>query len=248
MGISAQASRGSKPTSVLAGEPAHEQSPGASLRTATSGGEKLIQPAHPSRARTRRGPHPPSQGLRPFKPPVQKLSQQPGLAPARDARARPDRLDPAAVPHRPGTLLGAQTTATPAATPIRTDRPPRPPHDPAPRQRLGVVRTARRRVRAPASPPSPARLTAQRLRRRPDDHPRGTPRRQPAHKQRHITGRQPRTPPDRPKPPSATPIQATTGSTGAIGPAQPGYCKPANSSATARSGSTRQASLAAPGA
>jgi|ERR1022692_1027482 hypothetical protein len=53
MGISAQASRGSKPTSVLAGEPAHEQSPGASLRTATSGGEKLIQPAHAFSGRTR---------------------------------------------------------------------------------------------------------------------------------------------------------------------------------------------------
>jgi hypothetical protein len=30
-------------------------------------------------------------------------------------------------------------------------------------------------------------------------------------------------------------MQATTGSTEAIRPAQPGYCKPANSSATARS-------------
>ena len=114
----------------------------------------------PPRARPRRGPHPPSQGLRPVQPPVPQLRAEPGVAMARSARPRPRRLDPAALPCRPSARVGAQTAALPPATPVRPDRPPRPPNDPAPLTRLALGRPARRRVRAPASAPSPDRLTA----------------------------------------------------------------------------------------
>src|ERR1035438_4615958 len=81
------------------------------------------------------------------------------MAVAGDARARHRRVDQAAVPYRPNTRMGAQAAAIPPATPIRTDRPPRPQNDPAPLTRLGLGRAARRRVQAPASAPTPNRLT-----------------------------------------------------------------------------------------
>src|SRR5450631_4280210 len=52
----------------------------------------------------------------------------------------------------------AQAAAIPPATPIRTDRPPRPQNDPAALPRLALGTAARRRVQAPASAPTPNRL------------------------------------------------------------------------------------------
>src|SRR5450631_1204651 len=91
------------------------------------------------------------------------------MAVAGDARARHRRVDQAAVPLRPSTRMGAQAAAIPPATPIRTDRPPRPQNDPAALTRLALGRAARRRVQAPASAPTPNRLTRG---ARPDDQPR----------------------------------------------------------------------------
>lgn len=84
------------------------------------------------------GSHPREQGLRAFQPAVQILSAKQGVAVARAARPGSDRLDQAAVPRRRRARLGTQTAALPPASPIRTDRPPRPPNDPAPRPRLGL--------------------------------------------------------------------------------------------------------------
>jgi hypothetical protein len=78
---------------------------------------------------------------------------------ARDARPGPDRLDPAAVPRRARPSVGTQATALPPASPVRTDRPPRTPNDPAPLPRLALGSPARRRVRTPPSAPNPNRLT-----------------------------------------------------------------------------------------
>jgi hypothetical protein len=108
-------------------------------------------------------------------PPVQELRAQPGMAVAGDARARHRRVDQAAVPLRPSTRMGAQAAAIPPATPIRTDRPPRPQNDPAAVTRLAVGRAARRRVQAPASAPTPNRLTRGASGALPDDQPREPP-------------------------------------------------------------------------
>src|SRR5450755_2216298 len=97
------------------------------------------------------------------------------MAVAGDARARHRRVDQAAVPRRPSTRMGAQAAAIPPATPIRTDRPPRPQNDPAARTRLALGRAARRRVQAPASAPTPNRLTRGASGALPDDQPREPP-------------------------------------------------------------------------
>src|ERR1039458_3631794 len=97
------------------------------------------------------------------------------MAVAGDARARHPRLDQAAVPRRPSTRMGAQAAALPPATPIRTDQQPRPQNDPAALTRLALGRPARRRVPTATSAPSPDRLTARRLRRRPADEHAMTP-------------------------------------------------------------------------
>jgi hypothetical protein len=116
----------------------------------------------PSRPRPRRGPHPPRQGLRPGQPAVSELRSQPSMAVARDARPGPSRLDPSALPSRRRPRLGTQTAALPTASPVRTDRPPRPTHDATPRPRLALVRTARSRLRAPPSAPRARHLTGAR--------------------------------------------------------------------------------------
>ena len=54
----------------------------------------------PPPTRPRRGPHPRRQGHRPGQVPVQGVRAQRGVASDRDARARPDRLDPSALPRR----------------------------------------------------------------------------------------------------------------------------------------------------
>src|SRR5450631_2494760 len=97
------------------------------------------------------------------------------MAVAGDARARHRRVDQAAVPRRPSTRMGAQAAAIPPATPIRTDRPPRPQNDPAALTRLALGRAARRRVQAPASAPTPNRLTRGASGALPDDQPREPP-------------------------------------------------------------------------
>src|ERR1039458_465111 len=97
------------------------------------------------------------------------------MAVAGDARARHPRLDQAAVPRRPSTRMGAQAAALPPATPIRTDHKRRPQNDPAALTRLALGRPARRRVPTATSAPSPDRLTARRLRRRPADEHAMTP-------------------------------------------------------------------------
>jgi len=63
--------------------------------------------------------------------------------------------------------VGAQAAALPTGPPVGADRPPRAPDGPAPRARLGLVRRARRRLRAPAGAAlsrrlaGPARATRQ---------------------------------------------------------------------------------------
>src|SRR5450755_2975246 len=74
---------------------------------------------------------------------------------AGDARPGPDRVDQAAVPDRDRTRVEAETTALPAAAPIRANRPSRPPNDPSALQALGVGRAACRRLRQAASTPHP---------------------------------------------------------------------------------------------
>src|ERR1035438_3973256 len=126
------------------------------------------------------------------------------MAVAGDARPRHRRVDQAAVPLRPSTRMGAQAAAIPPATPIRTDRPPRPQNDPAALTRLALGRAARRRVHAPASAPTPNRLTRGASGALPDDQPR-TPGRQPARKApQHPRGRA-ETPPRPPQPPNQHP-------------------------------------------
>ena len=50
--------------------------------------------------RPRRGPHPRRQGHRPGQAPVQSVRDERGVGRDRDARARPDRLDPSPLPRR----------------------------------------------------------------------------------------------------------------------------------------------------
>src|SRR5450755_4708628 len=97
------------------------------------------------------------------------------MAVAGDARARHRRVDQAAVPRRPSTRLGAQAAALSPASPISTDRPPRPQDDPAALTRLVLGRAARCRVQAPASAPTPNRLTRGASGALPDDQPRQHP-------------------------------------------------------------------------
>ncbi|MCA1698530.1 MAG: transposase [Actinobacteria bacterium] len=118
-----------------------------------------------SRPRARRGPDPPSQGLRALEPPLQKLRAQPGVAVVGAHSPRPRRLDQDAAAGRPGQDVKAQAAALPAAAPGRPDRPPR----------------ARRRCASPATGPGlansppPSRACRRCQRRPPSDRAPATP-------------------------------------------------------------------------
>ena len=81
----------------------------------------------PPPARPRRGPYPRRQDHRPGEAPVQRVSAERGVARARDARARPDHLDPGTATRRRARQSRAQAAALPVA---------------ARRRPLGILRAA----------------------------------------------------------------------------------------------------------
>ena len=110
--------------------------------------------------RPRRGPHPRRQGHRPGQAPVQGVRPERGVAGDRDARARPDRLDPSPLPRRRARQGRTETLALPTAAPRRPARVLRTPRQAAPPHGLAVDRGAQGRVREAQHAP----------RRRPAEH------------------------------------------------------------------------------
>ena len=86
--------------------------------------------------------------------PVQRVHAQRGLVRDRDARARPDRLDPDPAARRRARQSRTETAALPAAARRRPARVPRPPRDSCDLQHLALGRRTGRRVPEAQSAPS----------------------------------------------------------------------------------------------